>query len=297
MIIAKRNIRYTFSSLLISLAISGQNVISSSVYNSLTMEPIPYVNIGIKNKKTGTISYSNGSFQISISDDKKRDSITFSSIGYHSISISINNLILNRPDSIFMSQKPIQLSEVEVKGNGKWQSESLGVTRHLPGVFGLAQSDTLFDIVECAQQLDLGEDLTKISTFHIYLKEVNTDTGSFRINFYKFNESGSFELAYQREIFSRKKISNGWLDVDLNEYDIWLKGKVIVGIEFLPSDDQRERISLSYGGILVCKGTSYNRGSSNGAWNKLDFGTYSIYVTIKKFAEKKQIEKRKYESE
>lgn len=281
-----KNIILTTWLLFFLLNVQGQNIISSCVYDAAAKESMPFVNIGIKNKNTGTISNSAGNFRISIPNDKIGDSLTFSFVGYHSQTISIKNLLDNKPDSILLHHKTQELAEVVVFANGKWKSKKFGLSRNLPGVFGIVQSDTTSDIVECAQQFDLGEELTKISKFHIYLKGVNKDTASFRINFYHFDGNMPTERAYEKEIFIRRNISNGWLEIDLEEYSVWLTGKIVASIEFLPTDSQKEIISLSYGGILVCKGTSYNRTSSQGEWYKLDFGTYSIYITTKKYVAK-----------
>lgn len=281
-----KNIILTTWLLFFLLNLHGQNIISR-VFDATTKEPMPFVNIGIKNKNTGTISNSTGNFNINIPKDKIGDSLTFSFVGYHSQTIAIKYLLNEKLDSILLYQKAQELAEVIVKANGKWKSNKLGLSRNLPGVYGIVQSDTTSDIVECAQQFDLGEDLTKISKFHIYLKGVNTDTASFRINFYLFDGKTPTERAFEKEIFIRRKVTNGWLEIELDESSVWLKGKIVASIEFLPTESQKEKISLSYGGILVCKGTSYNRTSSQGEWHKLDFGTYSIYITTKKYLIKK----------
>jgi len=282
-----KNIILTTWLLFVLLNLHGQNITSSHVFDASTKEPMPFVNIGIKNKNTGTISNSTGGFSINISDDKINDSLTFSFVGYNSLTISIKNLLSTKADSILLYPKTLELAEVVVSANGKWKSKKMGLSRNLPGVFGVVQSDATSDIVECAQQFDLGDELTKISNFHIYLKGVNTDTASFRINFYHFDGNKPTDRAFEKEIFIRRKISNGWLEIDLDEYEVWLKGKIVASIEFLPTEKQKEIISLSYGGILVCQETSYNRTSSQGEWYKLDFGTYSIYLTTKKYVTKK----------
>ena len=263
--------------------VEGQISISSKIYDATTKESIPFVNIGIKNKKTGTVSRSNGSFNLNISQDKLIDTLTFSFVGYHSLMIPIKHLLSHKPDSIFLEQKTIELTGVTVMANGKWKTKKVGLSRNLPGVYGVVQSYTSTDIVECAQLFNLDSNLTKVSKFHIFLKGVNTDTARFRINFYCFDGTTPTDRAFEKEIFVERNISRGWLEVNLEEYEIWLKGQIISSIEFLPTEEQKEKISLSYGGILVCKETSYNRTSSQGEWNKLDFGTYSIYLTTKKY--------------
>ncbi|MFN3917589.1 MAG: carboxypeptidase-like regulatory domain-containing protein [Flavobacteriales bacterium] len=282
-----KKITPTICLLLIFLNVKGQNIISSRVFDAATKEPMPFVNIGIKKKNIGTVSNETGAFKILIPKDKTNDSLTFSFVGYHSFTIAIKQLFAESPDSIKLKQKTLELPEVMVKANGKWKQKKMGLSRNLPGAMGVVQNDTLFDAVECAQQIDLDSVLTKITSFHIYLKGVKTDTANFRINFYNFDGISPSDRVFEKEIFVKRSISNGWMEVDLDEYNIWLKGRIVVSIEFLPTSQQKEKVSLWYGGILICKGTSYSRTSSQGEWHKLDFGTYSIYVTTKKYVSKK----------
>ena len=201
--------------------------------------------------------------------------------------ISIKDFNKRNTDTIVLVPRIVELGEVNVKPTGKWKSKRHGLTRNLPGVYGVIQSDTISDIVECAQLVNLDTIASKITSFNIYLKSVNTDTAQFRINFYSFDDSiPSENRAFNKPIIIKEKISNGWLKIDLQEYDIWLSGNVIASIEFLPTDEQTERVSLSYGGILICKETSYNRTSSQGEWYRLDFGTYSIYLDTKNYVRK-----------
>lgn len=273
--------------LVFSIVSYGQTTLSSSVYDVETKKPLPFVNIGIVNKNIGTISKLDGSFSITISPNNYNDSLRFSYVGYESTMISIKDFNKRNTDTIVLVPRIVELGEVNVKPTGKWKSKRHGLTRNLPGVYGVIQSDTISDIVECAQLVNLDTIASKITSFNIYLKSVNTDTAQFRINFYSFDDSiPSENRAFNKPIIIKEKISNGWLKIDLQEYDIWLSGNVIASIEFLPTDEQTERVSLSYGGILICKETSYNRTSSQGEWYRLDFGTYSIYLDTKNYVRK-----------
>jgi len=55
-----KNIILTTWVFFILVNLQGQNVISLSVFDAMTKEPMPFVNIGIKNKNSGTISNSSG---------------------------------------------------------------------------------------------------------------------------------------------------------------------------------------------------------------------------------------------
>lgn len=270
--------------LVFSVVSFGQSTLTSSVYDIETKEPLSFVNVGIVNKNIGTVSKLDGSFSITINPKNYNDSLRLSYVGYESTIIPIKDFNSRNTDTILLVPRILELEEVEVKPTGKWKSKRHGLTRHLPGVYGEIQSDTISDIVECAQLVNLDTIASKITSFNIYLKSVNTDTAQFRINFYNFEDSiPSENRAFNKPIIIKEKISKGWLKIDLQEYNIWLSGNIIASIEFLPTDEQTERVSLSYGGILICKETSYNRTSSQGEWYKLDFGTYSIHLETKKY--------------
>ncbi len=262
----------------------GQSTISGKVYDSETKKHLSYVNIGIKSKNKGTVTNDKGLYSFKVSNNNLNDSLSFSYVGYFEKTYSISNLLSAKPDSILLKPKTIKLNEIIVSANKKWEIKKLGLKRKLPGVYGIAQSDTIGDIIEVGQQFDLDSAKIKISSFHIYLKNVNIDTANFRINFYGFDGTNR---VFDKEIILRKHISNGWLKIDLEEYNIWLSDKILASIEFLPDDKQKDKVSLYYGGILVNKGISYKRTSSLGDWFKLDFGTYSIFLTTKKYLEEK----------
>jgi hypothetical protein len=279
-----------FSLIILSfhLSLIGQHIVLSTVCDSSTKEALAYVNIGIKFKNKGTVSNTEGGFRMNFNADQLSDSLTFSFVGYETRTLSINSLVENEQDTIWLKPRIQEITEYVVSSKiGKWKTKQKGLSRNLPGAYGIVQNDTLNDIVECAQLIDLDSAMTKITQFSVFLKGVNTDTASFRINFYHFDGESPTERAVDKEILIRRKIENRWMDVDLDEYNIWLTGKIVAAIEFLPTETQKENTSLFYGGILLCKGTSYNRESSQGKWHKLDFGTYSIQITTKRFKAKK----------
>ena len=71
---------------------------NGTVLNGLTENPLPNVNITYK--KGGTISDDNGKF---IFDDKKIDSLTFSHIGYTSVSLpAMKNMVVLMLPSAFL---------------------------------------------------------------------------------------------------------------------------------------------------------------------------------------------------
>ncbi|MFT5917618.1 MAG: hypothetical protein ACJAWV_004240 [Flammeovirgaceae bacterium] len=104
--------RTFFSSLflLLSLTVFGQ--IRGIVIDSITNEPIPYVNIWIENENIGTSSKRNGEFLLQPTTGKKM--VIFSAVGYSNQRIAL--VSRNEKHTILMSAKSTLLQEVLVEG-------------------------------------------------------------------------------------------------------------------------------------------------------------------------------------
>jgi CarboxypepD_reg-like domain len=93
--------------------------LNGRVYNKKTNEPIPFVNIYIKNKNIGTISNNDGNFIFKVPLENADDSVYFSSIGYVTLAKRINglqvfqNLILL--DEIFVKIKEVTVNYIDAK--------------------------------------------------------------------------------------------------------------------------------------------------------------------------------------
>ena len=92
--------------------LSAQNI-QGQVIDSITFEPLPYVNVKIKGTLIGTLTNTNGRFNISLSDAKiEKDSLEISFLSYNKKSISLSSY----EDSILIKLSPtaFTLSEVIV---------------------------------------------------------------------------------------------------------------------------------------------------------------------------------------
>ena len=87
--------------------------LNGGVYNKRTNEPIPFVNIYIKNKNIGTISNSNGIFIFKIPLENSNDSVFFSSIGYVTLAKKISDLQASQ-NRILLNEISVKIKEVTV---------------------------------------------------------------------------------------------------------------------------------------------------------------------------------------
>ena len=96
--------KYILFFFLFSISLSAQ--IKGVVKDSLTGNPIPYVNIWVENENIGATSEEDGTFEIKTSKDKQ---LLFSIIGYHS-----KKAVLNSKNEVLLSQKNIELENVDI---------------------------------------------------------------------------------------------------------------------------------------------------------------------------------------
>ena len=93
---------FTATLLFISSFSFSQQTIKGNVIDAEENLALSYVNIGILNKNTGTVSGKNGSFKLRLSDAvKKEDKIIFSHIGYVPQTYAIAYFLKNKKNHWF----------------------------------------------------------------------------------------------------------------------------------------------------------------------------------------------------
>ena len=261
----------------------SQDMIYGKVLDASTLNPLAYVNIGIKGKELGTTSNLEGVFKLNITTNHLNDSITFSYVGYKEKSFLINELLGLKEITIPLYPAITSLQEVIVNANDKWKIENQGVSKYFGAQFSYEHSAGKNDnMEEVGQKLNLGDEQVKVLSFNIFLANNIVDSATFRINFYDFSEQQPGERVFTREIIIRQAITKGWLSVNLEAYNIWLKGSILSSIEFLRSSEKGKAFSPWYGGVAFSnKGISYHRSTSLGKWSMED-ESFSIYLRIKR---------------
>ncbi len=97
--------------------------IKGIVKDSISGEPIPYVNIGIENENVGTTSEENGQFQLNYNNYSKR--IIFSSLGYETKKVLIKNQL-----EILLKPSEIKLNEVVLLGKKNTKEIEIGKSKN-----------------------------------------------------------------------------------------------------------------------------------------------------------------------
>jgi hypothetical protein len=114
-----------FITLLITQATLAQEI-KAVVLIKESQKPIPYVNIGIPNKNNGTVSDTEGAFNLTIDETNTNDSLKFSCIGFESKTLSIKDMLANKQDKIELIEKINEIKEITVLPK-EYKQKTLGV--------------------------------------------------------------------------------------------------------------------------------------------------------------------------
>lgn len=269
-----KNCFYTFILIpLFNFQIFAQEIqMQGKVVDVETNKPIEFVNVGVLNKNKGTVSNERGAFNLNFPSSFSKDSLTISHVNYVSVTIPIEN---HTNKNIFLQPQKNVLAEVQISKKKKI-TRKLGVRTYNPLLWLGALSENN-DIIEIAQRINIPKKEVQVKFINIYLRQgFETDSSYIRINFYKNrNEKPHEKLIFENTV-QKKKITPGWLQIDLSDQNIYINEDFFVGVEFLPNFEKPLDV---YVGAILTKGKGYSRSSSQGNWRKLQ-GASTINVEV-----------------
>jgi hypothetical protein len=246
---------------------------SGLLIDSETNRPIEFANIGVVNKNKGTVSDLEGKFRIRLPQGFASDSLTVSHVMYKTVKIPIKN---SKSLVIPLQLNENQLSEVVVT-NKKKKNRKIGVKSYNPLLWMNTVSKER-DIIESSKQIKIPNNKTvRVKDVNFYLRRgFETDSTFIRINFYKSLDDSPGEKIVFENIIQRKKIEQGWINIDLNKHSVYLEEDFFVGVEIIPDSKKPREIFM---GAILTKGKGFMRTSSLGKWEKVN-GAQSINVEV-----------------
>jgi predicted alpha/beta superfamily hydrolase len=243
-----------------------QTQFTGNVVNSNSFRPLAYVNIGIAYKNIGTTTLADGSFSIIIPEEYLIDTLTFSMVGYYDVKLPIKEFHNKENKTIPLREKSTVLNEVTVTAD-KLVEKRFGIKRRNTLIHftdGMFQESN--DIFEIGQVIKFKNFPTQITSVNLHMNESRDDSATFRINFYSYDDNQVGRRIVEKSIIQRHPVKTGWLRFDLNEYNIVLKGKFMVAIEFLPEIKKKTK-PIYYEVKLGGTSKSFYRRNSLGTWN------------------------------
>lgn len=196
-----------------------------------TKEPLPYANIGVRNKNVGGITDHAGAFQVDLSRAFGTDTLVISYIGYVSYTIPVSTLALNQSNVIDLTPTARVLKEVVIRskpeviivGNKSKSSKHTGW-----GDFTSSRGRAIGLLINTPDQS------VKVNALFFHVDACEFDSVRVRINFLKL-EAGTIKPveSQNQNIFLTIAKRKGWMEVPIQEDLVFRKEQVIVAIEWV----------------------------------------------------------------
>jgi CubicO group peptidase (beta-lactamase class C family) len=258
--------------------------IFGKVVNANNNKPIPYTNIGIKNKGVGSASGEDGSFNLTIENKYQNDYVTFSALGYFEENYSVLELSEKSDLIIKLNEKSEQLDEVVITANKpklkKVGNSSLGLFSSGAYIGGGKPGATLATIMQAPS------DNSKLQKVYVHIRD-NDLKKKFKLRL-RILETGINNQPEKdilnKSIIISSSVEKGWLEFDLNDLNLFFENDFYVGIEWI--EELNERLSMkdafpriSYSSSK--KTQSYARTTSLNSWNPIAIkpNIYAEFIT------------------
>jgi hypothetical protein len=256
-------------------ALFGQNI-SGIVFNEKTKLSVEYVNIGIVEKNTGTVSDLNGHYNLSIDSQFDNDLLLFSSIGYFPFSIKVADFKAKADKNIYLKPKSYEISEVIVRPK-VYKERTLGVTSRNKKVAAGFENNLpgyeLGILMHCKKS-------AFIKKVIINMANCTYDSVFYRLNIYKVRGKMNFENVMVNPVyFHKSKVeTNKEIQLDLQSQNIVVYGDFLVTLEHVKD--------LGKGSLNFCIGLfekTYYRKTSQGDWKTIPIGvSISVEAEVEK---------------
>lgn len=272
--------KYTFTLVFIFLSFgiyAQENIISGEIKDSQTNSSLEYVNIGIVNKNTGTVSNEKGIFKLKLNEKvNPNDTIVFSHIGFETKKIIVNQL-KSEQNVIPMAASENSLKEVVVTFK-KPKPKQFGRSAKGLGLmhfnFFTALDKTVDDYLsrERGMEFRIKKDC-KLTDFNFNITSNEFKSVKFRLNFYKVENGLPSKILIEKDIiFEVKDNKLGLFTLDLKSYDIYLDkemGDIAVTIQWIESVKSNEKSKyFSISTAMSATENSFYREKNMANWNK-----------------------------
>lgn len=270
--------KLNFLFILFFCLILQSQTITGKIISKEDNKAIPYVKIGVEKEKFGTISNEKGEFSIDLSSINPNKNIKIEVSGFEPYAQSVGNFIKKNPQQIVLQEKVQNIKEVKLVPK-KLVDKNWGIN---------TKNKSVSYSVNPQQNKEsfLGETALEFSTKkRAKIKNINLNISQFNSNkpvlmrYTVYSEENGFpgKSLLEEEInleLTADQIKDGVFSLDVNDQNIWVKGKFFVGIQFLKDFDGNIKISAA-----LFK-TGYLR-QFYGDWEKISLAAPAINIDVK----------------
>ncbi len=263
---------------------SSQNTfqLKGVIVDEETNAPLVYASIGILNRPVGTISDTLGNYFFEISNENLNDTLQVSHAGYETKRILLSEFIKQDDKTIKLVKKIISLQEI-VLSNRSGVAETFGRTSSGKLVQVSLHNKTSADMTvgsEMGMRVK-PKSPALLKNVSWYISSNNFRSIRFRVNIYSVKNNMPDSLLTDEQIFDTVgEYKTGWIQVDLEPYNIKVKDDFIITIQWIESktDNENKPVTMIPAAVSFSKDT-YVRIASQDKWKRMGI-KLSYYVTV-----------------
>lgn len=265
-------------SFILTVSVFNAQVISGIIISKNENQPVPYVKIGIEKRTTGTISDDKGNFSIDLTGLDPDQKVKIEVPGYELYEEAVREFKKHDQQKVFLNEKTKTIKEIAIKPK-KLVDKNWGVTTKTKSILYFVNpvGDKAGFLGETALEFN-AKKRSKIKNINLNIaRYVSTEPVLMRYSIYSEKDGYPDKNILDEEItvqLTEDMIKDGTFTLDVNDHNIWVKGKFFVGINFLKAFNGNIKISAA-----LFK-TGFIR-EFYGDWKKMTIAAPAINIDVK----------------
>lgn len=265
-------------SFILTVSVFNAQVISGTIISKNENQPVPYVKIGIEKRTTGTISDNKGNFSIDLTGLDPDQKVKIEVPGYELYEEAVREFKKHDQQKVFLNEKTKTIKEIAIKPK-KLVDKNWGVTTKTKSILYFVNpvGDKAGFLGETALEFN-AKKRSKIKNINLNIaRYVSTEPVLMRYSIYSEKDGYPDKNILDEEItvqLTEDMIKDGTFTLDVNDHNIWVKGKFFVGINFLKAFNGNIKISAA-----LFK-TGFIR-EFYGDWKKMTIAAPAINIDVK----------------
>lgn len=233
----------------------------SGTVRTVDGKPIEYVSIGIIGGQTGTVSDSNGAFELTFSQEEATQPLRFSSIGYKNKDVQLQAVDASQPLKIVLEKEVYELETITVDARKYKKTKVLGSKTTKDNVTVYFASSTPGTAVGLLIPIKKEETWIREARFNI--AENSFGTVIFRIKIYEIHDKTVGKELLKENVIVETDMESGELKVDLSNQNLVVNDDILLSLEWIGKSSTTGNMGFC-GNLLG--GPVYVRKASQSYW-------------------------------
>ena len=240
------------------------------VLDSVSKEPLEFVQIGIINSSKGVLSNERGQFRLNKQQVRDSDSLIFSYLGYETEIISFKDLQSLTPLELLLKKQVFDLPKINIQADALSKSKKIGyknttAKRMQTGWSGYGSERNVVDnpVGERGSIIKLKGKTAFIKNVNFHLANNEYDSIVCRIHLYSVKNGLPDKELTRDNIFVKTAQKQGWVKVPIDHLQLVVKEDVIATVEWVkawkkePITGEGLHFSLGFFGKLIWRETTH----------------------------------------